>query len=74
MQQSGGAERFRHAGKRGGRDAGGAGLRLFPTPLRGGLPAARLSVGYLFIIYGVWELSRDRGGQEGAGDGAGWGR
>lgn len=30
----------------------------------GGLPTAWLSVGYLFIIYGVWELSQD---MEGAG-------
>ena len=36
-------------------------------PLCGGLPAARLSVGYLFIIYGVWELSRDTGGTGGSG-------
>lgn len=39
-----------------------------PPPVRGG-HRARLSVGYLFIIYAVWELSRDvvgRGSKSGA--------
>lgn len=45
---------------------GGAGLELTPA-LRGGLSAAQPSVGYLFIIYGLWELSWDTEGQEGAG-------
>lgn len=41
---------------------GGCWVRAVPS-LRGGLPAAQLSVGYLFIIYGVWELSRDAGAE-----------
>lgn len=51
MQQSGGAEKFCCAGKGVVEMRGTLGWSC--PPLHGGLPTAWLSVGYLFIIYGV---------------------